>query len=132
MQEFEQAGGIEEFEVVVGFGAVVGAGCVDDDDGELGVTRFELTDDFFGWAIAQAGVQDDAVEGREATDGFNCFGAAVGGDDVEFCGFDDELASGDVCGELTVYDEEAGPGHPSLSNIRVQEVFSILVGWAVI
>lgn len=61
--------------------------------------------------VAHAGVKDDAVHVGKEMEDFDGFGAAVSGEDVDFCGLDDELAGGDGAGVFAIGDEIAGPDH---------------------
>jgi len=115
LQEFEEAGGVEELQVVIGAGALVGAGGADDDDGNFGVEILELIDDLVGREIAQAGVEDNTINGGEALDCLDGLGTAVGRDDVEFRSLDDEFAGGYIRGEFAVDDEKTrSPWHSSM------------------
>ena len=58
-----------------------------------------------------AGVGNDSVEVGIALEGVDGFEAAVGGDDVEFGGFDDELAGGYAAGRFAIDYKKARPDH---------------------
>jgi hypothetical protein len=95
----------------VGLGAAGEAGCGDDDDWACGTDYFEFAGDVGAGDVVDAAVEDDAADCGEATEHFNGFFATVGGEHVELCRLDDELACGDAAGEFTVDDEKAGPDH---------------------
>jgi hypothetical protein len=112
LKKGEKLGGLEAFEQMIGLGAVVGARGADDDDRQLGIEFFKSCDEIATGHIADAGIEDNAMQTRKRLEGVDGFECAVGGDDVEFGGLDDEFARGDAAGVLTVDDEEAGPNHP--------------------
>ena len=111
LEKGEELGGLEAFEHVIGLGALVGAGCADDDDGKLRVDALELGDKVAAGHVMDAGVEDDSVEAREGLQGVDRLVCAVGGDDVKLGGLDDELARRDAARVLTVDDEETRPHH---------------------
>src|SRR6185312_9547774 len=110
LEKFEQAGRVEEFQVVVRGGALL-VHAADHDDGQFWVELFDGEHDVVGLHVADDVVDDDAVNGWEALDGLNGFSAGVCSDDVELCGLDDEFAGRDVGGKLAVDDEKAGTSH---------------------
>jgi hypothetical protein len=136
LEKLEKLGGLEGVEVKVGAGAVGRAGGVDDDEWELGVDGVELFDEAFTRGVLDAGVDDDTVDQGEALEGLNGFFAAVGGDDVEFGGLNDELSRGDAAGVFAVDNEETGPGHVSIiggfAEVLLCAIYDIMgpaVGW---
>ena len=52
-------------------------------------------------------VHNDGIDCREPSDGLEGFVDAVGGQDVEFSGFDDEFAGGNASRVLAVHDQKA-------------------------
>jgi len=92
----------------------VSAGSADDDYGNFGIDFFEFGDEIATAHVANACVEDDAMHIGESLQGFDRFGGAVGGDDVEFGGLDDELARGNATGIFTVDDKKAGPDHAAI------------------
>ena len=80
---------IEGIENVIGPVALASAGCADHDYGDIRAHVFERIDEVGAWHVGHSGVGDDAIDRGKLLQGLDCFGAAVGGDDVEFCGLDD-------------------------------------------
>ena len=85
------------------------AGGADNDDGDVGLDFLQGADELFAGHVGEAGVDDYAVEIGIPLECLDGFVGGVGGDDVEFCGFDDELAGGDAGGGFAVDNEVAGP-----------------------
>jgi len=106
--------GIEGVEVVVGADGGDAAWGVDDDYGDFGVDLFEFSDEVVAGHVGEASVGDDAVEGGVFAEGFDGLVAGVGGEDVEFGGFDDQLAGRNGRGAFAIDDEEAGANHDSI------------------
>ena len=92
LEQGQELPGFEGIEGVIGELAVGTAWSEDDDYGNPGGDFFEFGDEVVTGHVGHAGVGDDEVELRILLQGVDCFLAAVGGDDVEFCGLDDELA----------------------------------------
>jgi len=111
LQKGEELGGFEAFEQVVSLRTFVRAWGTDNDDGKRGVEFFHSGDEIAAGHVADAGVEDDAVQAGEGLQGVDRFESAVGGDDVELGGLDNEFARGDAAGVLTVDDKKAGPNH---------------------
>ena len=111
LEQREEFAGLEAFELVVGLRTLVGSRGADDDDGEFRINLLELGDEIAAGHVADAGVEDDAVQAGEGLQGVDRFESAVGGDDVELGGLDNEFARGDAAGVLTVDDKKAGPNH---------------------
>jgi len=110
-EELEEIGGVEGLEVVRGPGALGRARSHDDDDGAVGGEVLELLDEFGAGHVADASVENNAADAGEDLEGFEGFVAAVGGDDVELGGFDDQLARGDAAGVFAIDDEKTGADH---------------------
>lgn len=108
---FEQLCGIEGFQLEVGLWAIVRSGWGDDDDGNSGLECFELADKIGGGNIFDTRIENNPVDGGEESKCLEGFLAAVCGEDVELCGFDDELAGGDATRELAVDDEKTRSDH---------------------
>lgn len=123
-EQLEEALWIEGFDAVVGSMASVFA---HRDDGEPGLQLFEFLDQLAAGDVGDGDVEDDAVNAREFFEGLDGFGSAVGSDDVELRGLDDELAGGDGAGVFAVDDEEAGPEHVGL--ILAEGTFVEGWGW---
>jgi hypothetical protein len=92
LKEGEEFGRLEAFKEVVGLWTLVGSRGADDNDGEFGVELFELGDEVAAGHVADASVEDDAVEAREGLEGIDSLERTVGGDDIELRGLDDEFA----------------------------------------
>ena len=87
---------IEGFQGVIGALAGGGSRGADEDYRDFGLELLEGCHEFFGGHVFHTGVQDYSVEGRIFLQGFDGFFAAVGGDDIEFCGFYDEFPRRDA------------------------------------
>lgn len=109
-QEFEEAGGVKEFEVVIGGGTLLVHGA-DHDDRQFRRELLDGKDDIVRLHIADDVVEDDSIDSGKAFDGLNGLFSGVRRDDVELGGLNDQLARGDVAGEFAVNDDEAGSGH---------------------
>lgn len=120
LEQVEEFAGIECVDCVVGQRARVVRWCADDDHGNGGVDLLERSEELFAGHVGQACVGNDAVDGREFAQGLDGFFAAVSGDDVEFGGFDDELAGGDSGGGFAVYYEETGTKHAGLDALSLK------------
>ena len=104
---------IEGFEGVIGLFTEGVAGCADEDDGYFWLQVFKCCNERIGWHIFHAGVHNDTVQCGKFAQGFDGFFAAVGGDDVELGGLDDEFAGGDAGGGFAIDDEVTGADHGS-------------------
>ena len=114
LEQGEKFFGVEGLQSVVG-GITAGVARRGDYDyGELRLEGFQGEDQFVAGHVGHAGVGDYAVDGGELAQDFDGLMAAVGGDDVEFGGFDDQLAGRDAGGGFAVNDEEAGTEHAYL------------------
>lgn len=111
LQQGEEFAGVKGFEGVVGARAGGTARGGNNNDGDVGIEGFEGVDEFFAGDVGHGGVGDYAIECRVALQRFDSFIAAVGGDDVELCSFNNEFTGGDGAGGFTVYDEEARSDH---------------------
>ncbi len=89
----------------------MGAGRADDDDGKVGVAFLDPRDKVAAGHVADTGVEDNAVDLWERGQSFYSLRCAVGGDDVELGGFDDELTGGNATGVFAIDDEKAWPDH---------------------
>ena len=110
-EEREKPPGIKGLEDVIGMFAGRVAWSADDDDGYFRLQLFERVYEVATGHVFHAGIGDDAIDAGELAQRFDGFFAAVSGDDVEFGGFDDELAGGDAGGGFAVDDEIAGTYH---------------------
>jgi hypothetical protein len=117
-QKRQQTPWIEGFHVVIRILAGGVARAADQDYGDFGLSLLERRDQFFGGHVFHACVQHHSIEGGKFRQRFNGFFAAVGGDDVEFRGLDDEFARGDAAGGFAVDHEIAGSDHASIVYFR--------------
>jgi hypothetical protein len=81
------------------------------DDGKLGIEFFDSGDEVAASHVADTSVEYDTVDLGKCGQSFDGLSCAVGGDNVEFGGLDDELAGGDAAGIFAIDDEKAGPDH---------------------
>ena len=91
------------------FRALVLTRRIDHNDSKRWLQLFELTDNFVSRAIAQTCVPNYAIQRRKILDRFNRLYSAIRSDGVEFRHLDDQFATGNVLGELPVYDKKARP-----------------------
>lgn len=124
VKEFEEAGRVEGINEVGRAGAGLRRGSLDDDDGNLRGAGANGRDDLLARNIVDGGVENDAVDAGEALKGLESLSAAVGRDDVELRGFDDELAGGNGAGMLAVDDEETWPSHGYM--VRGEDVGTVM------
>jgi hypothetical protein len=73
--------------------------------------RLHLIDEIGARDVLDASVKDCAADRGKTVKEIERFASAVGSDDVELGGFDDELASGDAAGKFAVDDEKTGSIH---------------------
>jgi len=112
-EEREKPPGVEGLEDMVGMFASRMAWSADDDDRKFRLKLFERVYEVATGHVFHARIGDDAIESGELAEGFDGFFAAVGGDDVELGGFDDELAGGDAGGGFAIDDEVTRADHDS-------------------
>lgn len=80
---------------------------MDDDDGDSGVNLFDCSDEVGGGHLRHFRVHHDSVDCRESPEGGERLLGAVGGENVELGGFDDELAGGYASRVFVVNNEKA-------------------------
>jgi hypothetical protein len=114
VEEFEEIGWVEGVDEVGRTGAVLRAGTLHDDDGGVGNAGANSGDDLLAGDVVNGGVEHHTVDGGKTLEGFQGFGAAVGGDDVELCGLDNQFAGRDAGGVFAVDDEKTGANHNSM------------------
>jgi hypothetical protein len=78
--------------LIVSVGALYKSGRDYGDNRHRRVEELDLTGEHVTWKIVQTAVQDDSVDSWKALEGFQGFFAAIGCDDVEPCGLNDQLA----------------------------------------
>jgi len=100
----KQFGWIEGLNQVVGVGTTIEARRCDHDDGDLWLKLFDFSGDFVARYVVEAAVEHDATDGRKSGEDVQGLLAAVRRYNVEFCGFDHQLAGRDAAGELSVDD----------------------------
>ena len=105
---------VEGVELVRGAGAVDRAGALNHDDGNVRRALANGGDDGLAGDVVNHGIEHGTVDVWEMLKGLDGFFAAVGGDDIEFCGLDDQLARGDGAGVFAVDDEKTGPNHGAM------------------
>ena len=111
LQQTEELPGVKGFQGVIRQFAGSASGSADHNDRNFGMDGFEGSDQCVALHVRKARVGDDAVHSREAFQRVNGFLAAIGGDDVELCGFNDEFSRGDSARRLPIDDEKTGPVH---------------------
>ena len=134
MEELEQMRGVEGVDLVGGAGAIDRSGTLNHDDGNVRRALANGGDDCFAGDVVNHGVEDSTVDVREMLKGLDGFFAAVGGDDIEFCGLDDQLARGDGAGVFAVDDEKTGPNHGDILRGKMpvpSDDGAVIVSWNV-
>jgi hypothetical protein len=95
-KEGQETPWIERFHVVISILAGGVPWAADHDYGHFGLQFLECCDQLFGGHVFHTRVHDDSVQRGIFPQGFEGFFAAVGGDDIEFRGFNDEFPRGDA------------------------------------
>jgi hypothetical protein len=108
LEQPEQFGGVEGFQVVVRADAGVSTDPAHSNNDDVALDCLELLNDLAARQISDARIEDDTIYCRKLSECLDSFSAAVCGDDVEFGCLNDELAGGDTAGMFLVYDEKAG------------------------
>jgi len=94
------------------------ARCADDDKRKVSGKNAQIFDQLRAAHVPDARIDNGAVDVRKALEGLNRLLPAIGRDDVEFSGLNDEFAGGDAAGVFAVDNEKAGPVHPLIMNLR--------------
>jgi hypothetical protein len=92
LKRLQQLCRIKRFELIAGIRALRESRCGDDDDWHRRVEGFDLTGKLGAGKVFQTTIQNNSSDGGKAFEGLQCLSTAVGCDDVEFGGFNDEFA----------------------------------------
>lgn len=91
LESLEELCRIEGFELIVSAGALCESGRHYGNNRHRWIEELDLTGELGTRNIVQTSVQDDSIDGWKALEGFQSFLAAIGCDDVEPCGLNDQL-----------------------------------------
>lgn len=110
-ERLQQFGWIIGFELKVSLWTYVGSWCRNYNDRNLRLKGLNLANYLTAGDVFQAPIEDDSADSRKSREDFQCLLARVGRQNVEFSGFDHELAGGDTAGKLPVDNKKTGPVH---------------------